>query len=367
MNKQIAVYDNTISARTYISYIAEQAGGFACIGRDGKLYIKAIGEDIEELSIDNFGDYKWGEEFQFTRVRYEDGVQLFEKGDTTGNTIYINQDNMYIVDQEQIDNIYNLYEGLEVYSFEGSSIIDPALDIGDILIIDDKKVIYQGSSEYSGKFKANIQSKIQIKAKEETMAKIPSQKTIMKRVQSEINQIDGRITQMVVETEELEQMMSEQKAEQTIVNNQITSAVSSNTTRIEQLNTDKVDSTDYETTIQNIQSMITQTNNQVEIRFQNMTTTTDNISNIITTNQELLEEYIRFQGALIELGRVGNDFTAQLSNTELAFLQNGVKIAYISNNKLYITDAEVQNKLTIGNFAFVPRENGNLSFTWIGG
>lgn len=42
MNKVIAVYDNTVSARTYLSYIAEQAGGFAFIGRDGKLYIKSF-------------------------------------------------------------------------------------------------------------------------------------------------------------------------------------------------------------------------------------------------------------------------------------------------------------------------------------
>ena len=42
-DKQIAVYDNTVAARTYIGYIAEQAEGFAVIGRDGKLYIKTFG------------------------------------------------------------------------------------------------------------------------------------------------------------------------------------------------------------------------------------------------------------------------------------------------------------------------------------
>ena len=90
---------------------------------------------------------------------------------------------------------------------------------------------------------------------------------------------------------------------------------------------------------------------------------------MITSNQQLLEEYIRFQGALIELGRVGNSFVAKLSNEKLAFLQDNVEIAYISNNKLYITDAEVRNKLTIGNptngyFDFIPRANGNLSLKW---
>ena len=41
---------------------------------------------------------------------------------------------------------------------------------------------------------------------------------------------------------------------------------------------------------------------------------TDELKDNIATNQELLEEYIRFKGALIELGKVGNAFTAELSN-----------------------------------------------------
>lgn len=208
MNKQIAVYDNTVSARNYIGYIAEQAGGFACIGRDGKLYIKTIGKDITELPLRYFQNFSWGEEIKISRVRYEDGIQLFQKGDTTGNTIYINQDNMYIVDQEQIDNIYDLYKDLEVYSFEGSSFIDPAIDVGDIIDIDGKKIIYQGSGQFGGKFKADISSKIQCKAKEETMSRTPSQKTINRRVQSQIDQENAKIVQLTQETNEHEETLT---------------------------------------------------------------------------------------------------------------------------------------------------------------
>lgn len=209
MNEKMYVYDNTISARTYISYIAEQAGGFALIGRDGKLYIRTIGESSAELPLKYFQDYKWGEKFKVSRIRYEDGIQVFEKGDETNNTVYINQENMYISKQEQIDSIYDNLNNLEVYSFEGSSIIDPALDIGDILIIDGKKAIYQGSSQYGGKFKANISSKIQGKAKEVTTVRVPSQKTINRRVESRINEAEGNITQLVEETSEYSQQLTE--------------------------------------------------------------------------------------------------------------------------------------------------------------
>ena len=217
------MYDNTVSARTYLSYIAEQAGGIAVIGRDGKLYIKTIGESSATLPLKLFKTFKWGEKFKITRVRYDDGTQLFEKGDTTGNTVYISQDNMYIVDQEQIDNIYNALKDLEFYSFEGESIIDPALDTGDIVVIDGKNVIYQGSMQFSGRWIANIESKIQCKAKEETTRRIPSQKTINRRVESNINQIDGKITRLTEETTENSQKIT--KTEQDA--NGLTTKVSS--------------------------------------------------------------------------------------------------------------------------------------------
>lgn len=217
------MYDNTVSARTYLSYIAEQAGGIAVIGRDGKLYIKTIGESSVTLPLKLFKTFKWGEKFKITRVRYDDGIQLFEKGDTTGNTVYISQDNMYIVDQDQINNIYNTLKGLEFYSFEGESIIDPALDTGDIVVIDGKNVIYQGSMQFSGRWIANIESKIQCKAKEETTTRTPSQRTINRRVESNINQIDGKITQLTEETTENTQKLT--KVEQDV--NGITSKVSS--------------------------------------------------------------------------------------------------------------------------------------------
>lgn len=217
------MYDNTVSARTYLSYTAEQAGGIAVIGRDGKLYIKTIGESSATLPLKLFKTFKWGEKFKITRVRYDDGAQLFEKGDTTGNTVYISQDNMYIVDQEQIDNIYNALKDLEFYSFEGESIIDPALDTGDIVVIDGKNVIYQGSMQFSGRWIANIESKIQCKAKEETTRRIPSQKTINRRVESNINQIDGKITRLTEETTENSQKLT--KTEQDV--NGLTTKVSS--------------------------------------------------------------------------------------------------------------------------------------------
>lgn len=123
---------------------------------------------------------------------------------------------------------------------------------------------------------------------------------------------------------------------------------------------------ELETIQQDFQSSITQNSSEVRMDF---VTITNDIINTVSANQTLLEEYIRFKGALIELGKVGNAFTAELSNEELAFKENSQRIAYISNQQLVITNAEILNKLSLGNgsrgwFDFIPRTSGNLSIKW---
>lgn len=201
-NKKVYVYDNQLTAREYVSYIAECAGGFACAGRDGKLYIKSLYEDTAEISLKLFKTYKFGEEYKISRVAFEDGVRDFKYGDETRNTLWIRQENMFIVDTNEVQNIYNKVSNLTINSFEGTVIIDPRIDIGDKIIIGGKTILYQGEMSLSRRFIADIKSKISIKQKQETTVKKESQTVINRRVQSEINQIDGTITQLAEETTE---------------------------------------------------------------------------------------------------------------------------------------------------------------------
>lgn len=154
----------------------------------------------------------------------------------------------------------------------------------------------------------------------------------------------------------LEENIHECYAEITKNSDEITSAV-----RDEYISRSDMEQiqTDFETRI---------TQNSSELRL-DFTNSTSEIKSNLVEYQTLIEEYIRFKGALIELGKVGNSFTAELSNEELAFLENGQKIAYISNQSLVITNAEIKNKLSLGNetrgwFDFIPRQTGNLSLVW---
>lgn len=117
---------------------------------------------------------------------------------------------------------------------------------------------------------------------------------------------------------------------------------------------------------QDFQTAITQSSTEIRMDF---TAITNEITENMSSNFALIEEYIRFRGALIELGKVGNAFTAELSNKSLSFKENGQEIAYISNQALVITNAEIRNRLSLGTaargwFDFIPRATGNLSIQW---
>lgn len=116
---------------------------------------------------------------------------------------------MYIVEEDEVEKIYNQLKGLEAYSFEGKVIIDPALDVGDKLIINGKPVIYQGEADFQTRFIAEISSKISIKQKQETTVKTTSQKVLNRRVQSNIDEINGKITQIIQETDGNTEKISE--------------------------------------------------------------------------------------------------------------------------------------------------------------
>ena len=282
-NIQVATYDNTVSAREYLSYISECAGGFAFIGRDGKLYIRTIYQDEQEIALELFGEYKWGDKYKISKVSYENGVESFKFGDDTCNNLWLNQDNMYIVEEDEVENIYNQLKGLEAYSFEGKTIIDPALDVGDKIIIDGKSVIYQGEADFQTRFIAEISSKISIKQKQETTVKTTSQKVLNRRIQSSIDEINGKITQVVQETSENSEKIS--KVEQTAES--ITQTVSNVEEKVETVET-KADKA--QSTADNINSNLTtnyytktQTNSQIDQKADEISST---VSQTYSTKEE---------------------------------------------------------------------------------
>ena len=81
---------------------------------------------------------------------------------------------------------------------------------------------------------------------------------------------------------------------------------------------------------------------------------------------DIIRNYMTFGENGLIIGKSGNPFTFRVVNDRLSFYMNDTEVAYLSNNKLYVTQAEILTKLVIGRFGFEPQENGNLSLVFNG-
>ena len=80
----------------------------------------------------------------------------------------------------------------------------------------------------------------------------------------------------------------------------------------------------------------------------------------------LIHTYMRFGEDGLTIGKAGNPLTFRVVNDRLAFYMNDTEVAYLSDNKLYVTQAEILARLQIGKFAYEPQPNGNLSVIYTG-
>lgn len=118
---------------------------------------------------------------------------------------------------------------------------------------------------------------------------------------------------------------------------------------------------DAEALISTINTKFTQTATEFEMQFNQFTKDIEDVATGADAQFEEITKYIRFVDGNIVLGEDGNELILQIENDRIAFLDNGIEVAYFSNNKLFVTDGEFLSTLTLGNFAFIPRSNGNLS------
>ena len=179
-----------------------------------------------------------------------------------------------------------------------------------------------------------------------------------KSVELVINSLENQVNNCV-KTEDLDTMNSS-------IDERIESA---KTDVIADMNNKYVEVSEIDKIYQTVQTMIEKSDEDITFTFQGITS---DIQNEIVLNQQNFERYIRFSEEGIELGEIDSPFKTNISTTEIYFSQSGKKIAYISNSKLYILEAEFINKMSIGSegvgyYDWVIRKNGHLSLKLRGG
>ena len=111
-----------------------------------------------------------------------------------------------------------------------------------------------------------------------------------------------------------------------------------------------------------LNTALKQTRDEFLFQFNNYKQLLDETGRVVEQRFNDFSRYIRFKNGNIELGDINSPFKALLTHEKISFLKADAEVAYLSKNKLYITDAYIINSLRIGNFEFVVQENGNLSF-----
>ena len=119
---------------------------------------------------------------------------------------------------------------------------------------------------------------------------------------------------------------------------------------------------ELENLIDDVGTQFKQTKESFEFNFEQLTKNLNVLASGTDENFNELIKYIRFLDGNIIIGVEGNPLTLKMQNDRISFFENENEVAYISNRRMYINDAEILSSFILGNFAFSPRENGNLSF-----
>ena len=119
---------------------------------------------------------------------------------------------------------------------------------------------------------------------------------------------------------------------------------------------------DTEALVASVSAQVELTKNSFDIQFTQFSQDIEAVAAGTDAEFEEIRKYIRFVDFKSLLGEVGNELELEIANDRISFLQDGAEVAYFSDRKMHITDTQIDHSLQLGNFAFMPRANGNLSF-----
>lgn len=117
-------------------------------------------------------------------------------------------------------------------------------------------------------------------------------------------------------------------------------------------------------------TQIVQTQNSITATASSLEQYVDTSTSEIRQYVNGVQTYMRYSTAGLELGQVGSGFMTRITNTRISFLDNNQEVAYISNQKLYVTEAQITSRLIFGTttqeaFAWVTTPEG-LGLKWVG-
>jgi hypothetical protein len=109
-------------------------------------------------------------------------------------------------------------------------------------------------------------------------------------------------------------------------------------------------------------SEVEQTQDFINMEFSRMNDDITNIDGDVTE----IKTGIRYDEAGMHIGKSDSPLQMTLSNEQLGFLDNGLLVAYVNGQKLYITMAEILESLVVGNHKIEKYDENITLVRWVG-
>lgn len=127
-----------------------------------------------------------------------------------------------------------------------------------------------------------------------------------------------------------------------------------------------ISKSDYNTFSETVKNILQMDANGTTMLFQTINEAIQDVGDTSESHYTEILKWIRFEDGGITLGEKGDPLTLKIENDRIAFIQNGVAVAYFSDNKLMVTHGEFVETFKLGKFQAEPRENGNVTWKVVG-
>lgn len=200
-------YDNTITIRSYMKWIAELFASNIFAEGENNFVFKQVSKEATHKTL-IASDYLKDEAFTISRVCFDNSVIKAEQGDTSANTLYISCNNLYVEDDnkdEIVQGVYAAIGGLSIYSLDSLT----TKNISDVQL----GCIVDYNDEFNFMI-TDISSKL---TSASTIVQTLKGKMVSKNEEKQINRIDNatqiRALRVVFDQEKLKWSVTAQEVE----------------------------------------------------------------------------------------------------------------------------------------------------------
>lgn len=206
----ISTYDNTLSGKYYISLIAELMASNAHFGRDGALHIIPVKQSpIERRNATKSKSFTKTSSYTISKVIFDDGTRKKEVGTDDNDTLFIRSENMFVLDDYEslIENIYNAINGVTITSLKTENYGDPSLDCWDLITYELDEEEYTTIHNVKLEYQQTIMGTVDVSIPTENQVSTTNiydsdDKTKIRKIQTQVNQVDGSLKIIAQETTE---------------------------------------------------------------------------------------------------------------------------------------------------------------------